>query len=128
MIYLIKGNKILFLERRKKNDKVHKQGMHLALGGKIEKGESVEDCVKREALEESGIKVNKVNLKGIIYFRSFGEEQEDWIDFLYTSNDFVGKTKNGSEGEVMWVDKKDLNKLNLYEGDKIFLDYIFNKK
>jgi hypothetical protein len=28
----------------------------------------------------------------------------------------------------MWVKKKDINKLNLYDGDKIFLDYIFNKK
>jgi 8-oxo-dGTP diphosphatase len=71
MIYLTRGDEILFLERRKENDKVHKQGMHIPMGGKVEKGEPIEDCIKREALEESGIKVNSVDLRGVIYFREF---------------------------------------------------------
>lgn len=128
MTYLFKGNKILFLERKKENDKVHKQGMHIPVGGKVEKGESLEDSAKRETLEESGIKINKLKLRGIIYFRSFGDAQDDWIDYLYTSNDFTGKPKNGREGNLMWVDRKDINKLNLYKGDKIFLDYLLKKK
>lgn len=128
MIYLLKGDEILFLERKKENDKVHKQGMHIPMGGKVEKGESLKDCIKREALEESGIKVNSLKLKGVIYFRSFGDEQDDWIDYLYTSDDFRGMPKNGNEGNFLWVNKKDFDKLNLYKGDKIFLDYIFEKK
>lgn len=128
MIYLVKGNEILFLERRKENDKVHKQGMHIPMGGKVKKGESLADCIKREALEESGIKVNSLKLKGVIYFRSFGDDQDDWIDYVYISNDFTGKPKDGNEGNFLWVNKKDFNKLNLYKGDEIFLDYIFEKK
>lgn len=127
MIYLIKGSKVLFLERKKENDKVHKQGMHIPMGGKVEKGESIIDCIKREAFEESGIKVNSVDLKGVIYFRDFGDYNSDWIDYVFVSSDFKGNPKNGNEGNFLWVDKKDFNKLNLYEGDKIFIDYIFNK-
>lgn len=128
MIYLLRGDEILFLERRKENDKVHKQGMHIPMGGKVEKGESIEDCIKREAFEESGIKVNSVDLRGVIYFREFGDYADDWIDYIFVSDDFEGEAKNGNEGNFMWVNKNDINKLNLYEGDKIFLDYIFNKK
>lgn len=128
MIYLIKGDEILFLERRKENDKVHKQGMHIPMGGKVEKGESLEDCIKREALEESGIKVNSVDLKGVIYFRDFGDYDADWIDYIFVSDDFEGEPKNGNEGNFIWVKQKDFKKLNLYDGDKIFIDYIFNKK
>lgn len=127
MIYLLKDDKVLFLERKKENDKVHKQGMHIAMGGKVEKGESIIDCIKREAFEESGIRINSVDLKGVIYFRDFGEYGSDWIDYIFVSNDFTGSPKNGNEGNFLWVDKKDFNKLNLYEGDKIFIDYIFNK-
>ncbi len=128
MVYLLKGNKVLFLERRKENDKVHKQGMHIPMGGKVEKGESLEDCIKREALEESGIKVNSVDLKGVIYFRDFGEKNADWIDYIYASDDFKGEPRDGNEGSFLWVKLEDFKKLNLYEGDKIFIDYIFNKK
>lgn len=128
MIYLLKGDEILFLERRKQNDKVHKQGMHIAMGGKVEKGESLEDCIKREAYEESGIKVNSVDLKGVIYFRDFGEHNADWIDYIFVSDDFEGEPVNGTEGNFLWVKQEDFDKLNLYEGDKIFIDYIFNKK
>lgn len=128
MIYLLKEDGVLFLERRKENDTVHKQGMHIPMGGKVEKGESAEDCIKRESLEESGIKVNSVELKGIIYFREFGDTADDWIDYIYTSKDFQGEPQDGYEGNFMWVKQNDFNKLNLYEGDKVFIDYIFNKK
>ncbi len=125
MIYLKKGDEFLFLERHKTNDTVHRQGMHLALGGKVEMGESVEDGAKREVLEESGVKVNSLNLKAIIYFREWGEKGHDWIDYLYISDDFTGKPRDGDEGNVIWVKKENIKNLNLYEGDKIFLDYIF---
>lgn len=128
MIYLIRGEEVLFLERRKENDKVHKQGMHIPMGGKVEKGESLENCIKREAYEESGIKVNTLDLKGVIYFRDFGDYDADWIDYIFVSDDFEGNPKDGNEGNFLWVKQKDFNKLNLYDGDKIFIDYIFNKK
>lgn len=128
MIYLLRGEKILFLERRKENDKFHKQGMHIPMGGKVEKGEGLEECVKREALEESGITVNSVDLKGVIYFRDFGGFEDDWIVYLFVSDDFKGEPKDGNEGNFVWAKEIEFKKLRLYKGDKIFLDYIFKKK
>ncbi len=54
-------NKILLINR----EKPPFMGMWNALGGHLEKGEDVETCAKREIYEESGIKVDNVNLYSI---------------------------------------------------------------
>ena len=33
--------------------------------------------------------------------------------FYYKTNQFTGKLKSSKEGEVFWIDKKDLNKYKL---------------
>ena len=40
--------------------------------------------------------------------------------FIFTSSDFTGNPIAGREGSFEWVDKDELEKINLYEGDKIF--------
>jgi 8-oxo-dGTP diphosphatase len=40
---------------------------------------------------------------------------------LYTADGFEGELISCDEGELEWVKKKDLKKLNLWEGDFIFL-------
>jgi len=40
---------------------------------------------------------------------------------IFHSTDFSGEIKQCDEGELCWVDKKDLYSLPLWEGDKIFL-------
>lgn len=46
-----RGNKMLV---------VNKQGQYSLIGGGIEKGESFEECLKREFLEESGYHISKI--------------------------------------------------------------------
>ncbi len=60
-VYLLKDNKILFLVRNKKNDKVHQAGRYLPIGGKIEPGESIEDCAKREVKRNPELKLVRLN-------------------------------------------------------------------
>lgn len=120
MVYLVKDNKMLFLVRKKENDTVHKQGYYLPIGGKVEPGESIEDCARREVLEESGIKVNTLDLKGVLHFRSFGSDKDDWVDFLFVSEDFEGEPVDGNEGTFEWVDIDKILDLPLYEGDKVY--------
>jgi len=121
-VYLIKDNKILFLVRDKKNDKMHQQGMYLPIGGHVELGEGIEEAAIREVKEESGILVHSVDLKGVIYIRSQNTGDYDVIMFIFTSSDFTGNPVAGREGSFEWVDKDELEKINLYEGDKIFFD------
>ena len=46
--------------------------------------------------------------------------------YVFTSNDFTGDLKECNEGDLKWVDKKEITKLNTWEGDKIFIEKLQN--
>ena len=39
---------------------------------------------------------------------------------LFTADGFTGEQIACDDGELKWVDKKEIDRLNLWEGDKIF--------
>ena len=123
-VYLIKDNKILFLVREKKNDKMHRQGMYLPIGGHVELGEGLEEAAIREVKEESGITVHSVDLCGILYIRSQNTGDYDILMSVFTSSDFEGEPVAGNEGKFEWVEIDKVQKVSLYHGDKIFLDLL----
>ncbi|MBU2529913.1 MAG: 8-oxo-dGTP diphosphatase [Elusimicrobia bacterium] len=125
LCYLRRKNKTLMLHRIKKKNDIH-DGKWNGLGGKFEEGESPEECARREVFEEAGIKINKLRFKGVLTFPEFSKG-EDWYVFLFVSSDFTGKLKNCVEGNLKWIEDLKLLKLNLWQGDKIFLKHL-NKK
>lgn len=122
MVYVQKDDRLLFLVRNKENDTVHKQGMLLSIGGKVEEGESLKDAAIREAQEEAGITLGSLELRGVLYFRKFGTEVHDWVDFLYVCKEFSGTPRTGNEGSFVWKEIAEIDTLNIYEQDKVFLD------
>ncbi|MEK7571191.1 MAG: NUDIX domain-containing protein [Patescibacteria group bacterium] len=120
-VYLIKDNKMLFLVRKKKNDRMHRQGVYLPIGGHVELGEGIEEAAIREVQEEAGVTIHSVTLRGIVYIRSQNTGDYDNIIFLFTSSDFTGEPVAGREGSFEWVDMEKLNEANLYEGDQMYL-------
>ncbi|MBQ6463346.1 MAG: 8-oxo-dGTP diphosphatase, partial [Pseudobutyrivibrio sp.] len=49
--------------------------------------------------------------------------------FLYTCDDFTGEMKaECDEGELRWVDIDKVLELNLWEGDKVFLELLNTNK
>ncbi len=119
LCYVRKGGKTLMLHRVKKKDDAH-EGKWNGLGGKFEPGESPEDCVKREILEEAGLKIKNPVLKGVLTFPDFAKE-EDWYVFVFTASEFTGRLLDSDEGNLAWIKDRDLPKLNLWEGDRVFL-------
>lgn len=126
LAYLKRAEQTLMLHRNKKTNDHHK-GKWNGLGGKFEAGESPEMCLKREVKEESGLIVEKAVLRGFITFPLFDTE-EDWYVFVYTVEGFSGTLKNSPEGELHWVNNNELLNLNLWEGDKIFIPWLDQKK
>ena len=122
LCYIEKNNKILMLHRTKKENDVHKNKW-IGLGGKVENGESPEECIIREVYEESGLKINKPVLKGVMTFPKFSKD-EDWYVFLYKAYDFSGNLIECLEGDLVWIDKSKLMDLNLWEGDKLFMQWM----
>ena len=116
LCYLEKNEKYLMMHRTKKEHDINKD-KYIGLGGHLEHGESPEECVRREILEESGLTAGKLKLRGIITFVS---DDADEYTFLYTGDDFSGELKECDEGDLVWIDKEELEKLPIWEGDKIF--------
>lgn len=111
------------LHRVKKENDMH-EGKWNGLGGKLEPGESPEECVIREVKEESGLIIRDPIMKGIITFPAF-DGVDDWYVFLFTASQFEGTLMESSpEGNLEWIDSEKVYDLELWEGDKIFLNWM----
>ena len=122
LCYVKKNGKTLMLHRVKKEKDIH-HGKWNGLGGKLEKGETPEDCVVREVFEESGFKIKRPKMHGILLFPNFDGEN-DWHVFIFTASKFSGRLIDSKEGRLEWINDKDLTRLNLWEGDKVFFKWM----
>ena len=123
LCYIEKDNKYLMLHRTKKKNDINKDKW-LGIGGKFEEGESPEECIVREVMEETGLKLNSYQLRTIVTYVSTDWETE--YMYVFTSNDFTGDLIECNEGDLQWIDKKEVTKLNTWEGDKIFVEKLQN--
>lgn len=89
------------------------------MGGKFEDGESPEECVCREALEETGLTLRRPEYRGLVTFVSDRWETE--YMHLFVAKDFSGTLTDCDEGTLEWVPKERVGQLPLWEGDHIFL-------
>lgn len=122
LCYLKGDGKTLMVHRTKKENDMH-MGKWNGLGGKLEPGETPEECAIREIYEESGLTVTKPLLKGILTFPGFAND-EDWYAFVFVAPEFEGELIESPEGMLKWVDDEQLLDLNLWEGDRIFLPWL----
>ncbi len=118
LCYIERGGEYLMLNRNKKENDEN-EGKWIGVGGKFEPGESPEECLLREVYEETGLTLRSWRFRGIVTFVS--DEWGTEYMHLFTSSDYTGALKACDEGELAWVDKRDLLSLPLWEGDKIFL-------
>jgi 8-oxo-dGTP diphosphatase len=107
--------------RNKKANDIH-QGKWNGLGGKFEAGETPEECVIREILEESGLSIHNPKLCGLLMFPSF--KGNDWYVFVFTANEFTGELMDSPEGKLEWISDEKVLDLNLWESDDIFMPWI----
>ena len=92
LCYIEKDGKYLMLHRTVKKNDVNKDKW-IGVGGHFEADESPEECLLRDVTEYMS---------------------------LFTADGFTGEQIACDEGELRWVDKKEIDRLNLWEGDKIF--------
>ena len=117
LCYIEQDERYLMLHRvKKENDLNHDKW--IGVGGKLEDGETPEECLLREVQEETGYTLTQYRLRGIITFLS--DEWESETMYLYTATGFTGTQCTCDEGDLVWVPKKEIESLKLWEGDKIF--------
>ncbi len=118
LCYIEKDDSYLMLHRVRKKHDVNKDKW-IGIGGHFEENESPEECLLREAKEETGLTLTSWKFRGIVTFISEGWDTEYMC--LYTADGYEGEMIPCNEGVLEWIKKEDLLKLNLWEGDKIFL-------
>lgn len=124
LCYLDIDDKTLLLHRiKKKNDVNHDKW--IGIGGKFEHGESPEECIQREFYEETGLKLLDWAYRGIVTFVS-----EDWCEYmhLFTAARVCGELRECDEGALEWVSWERITQLPIWEGDKVFLRLLRERK
>jgi 8-oxo-dGTP diphosphatase len=122
LCYIRKNGKTLMLHRVKKENDMH-EGKWNGLGGKMEEGETPEECAIREVKEECGLDIKNPTLKGLLTFPFFSKG-ESWYVFLFLINEFVGELIESNEGDLEWIEDDKLLQLNLWEGDQTFIKWL----
>ena len=124
LCYIEKDRKYLMLHRVKKVNDLN-QDKWIGIGGKFEDKESPEECMIREALEETGLTLIKPEYRGLLTFVS-DKWPTEYIHLFYANN-FSGELIECDEGNLEWVPINDIYSLPLWQGDKIFLKLIEDK-
>ena len=125
LVHLERDGKYLMLHRIKR-ERDENRDKWVGIGGKFEPGESPEDCAVREVFEETGLTMRSWSYRGIVTFVS--DEWGTEYMHLFHSTDFTGSVKDCDEGVLEWVDKQALLSLPIWEGDKIFLRLLDEKR
>lgn len=123
--YIDNGKELLMLHRNKKPNDVH-AGKWIGVGGKLERGETPQECAAREILEETGLKAKPV-LKGVITFPEFTLDL-DWYTYVFKVTEFEGELIDCNEGTLEWVPYDEVLSKPTWEGDHTFVKWLLEDK
>ena len=122
LCYIKHHGKTLMVHRNKKPNDIH-EGKWNGLGGKVEAGETPEECIKRVVEEETGLGIHKPRLHGLLMFPKF--KGNDWYVFVYTAREFEGQlARDVPEGRLAWIPDDEILRLPLWDSDPIFLPWL----
>ncbi len=119
LCYILRGEDVLMLHRVKKKKDINKDKW-IGIGGKFLPGENPEQCLLREAMEETGLTLTQYRYRGIVTFLTENPENDQYMH-LFTADGFTGELKTCDEGDLQWVSRDFIDSLPQWEGDRIFL-------
>jgi 8-oxo-dGTP diphosphatase len=120
------GREVLLVHRNARAEDEH-LGKYNGLGGKMEPGEDIVECMRREIREEAAIECTGMSLRGSVNWPGFGKNGEDWLGFIFLITRFEGTPPpRNAEGELEWVALERIFELPMWEGDRHFLPLVFD--
>ncbi len=125
---LFRGNSVLLVERAGKPLK----GYWSIPGGLVETGETLDQAVRREALEETGLEVKPVRQFEI--FERILKDPQDRVEYHYVLIDYICRVTGGELSaaddakRAAWVAHKDLKNLPITEGTLAVIERAFRAR
>jgi 8-oxo-dGTP diphosphatase len=112
-----KEDKILLIKKREYQ-------RYTMPGGKAEAGEIPIKAAAREFFEETGLQVNNLALR-VVSKVKMGSKEFDM--HTYITEDCSGEIEyDNREGDLEWVDIKEIHNIKMYEGDRYIIEHLLS--
>ena len=122
LVYLIRENKILFIEKKRGFGKDFINGV----GGKVEEDETIEQGAIREVREEVNVNIVSLEKRGVILF--INNDTETLLVHVFVSSDFDGEPFDSDEAKPIWIDKNNIPYERTWGDDKYWLPKVLAGK
>jgi len=103
------------------------EGRWNGFGGKVEKTESVEDAMKREMKEESGITLKQFERRGVLEFEFEGQPEILEVH-VFASHDFEGEPIETEEMKPQWFTIHEIPFDTMWPDDKHWIPLFLKGK
>ena len=125
LLLLRKDNEILLALKKRGFG----EGKYNGVGGKIKEGETPEQAMIRETMEEISVKPTKYEKVGIIKFLEYYKGNKEHVAFhLYTATEWEGNIKESEEMKPQWFNINEIPYDNMLPDDKFWMPYVLNNK
>jgi ADP-ribose pyrophosphatase YjhB (NUDIX family) len=125
---ILKRNRVLLVERAKSPLK----GYWSLPGGVLEIGEHLQDGIRREVLEETGLEVEP--LRVVTIFERIMRDQKGKPEYHYVLIDYLCRVTGGAlqaaddVSRVAWVPRKSLDQYRITEGTLPVIEKAFRER
>lgn len=115
LLFVVDGERVLLIDKKRG----HGAGRINGPGGKLESGESPEQCALRETLEETGIHAVAPELRG--RFKFVDQVQAQWLGYIYVAHQHRGRAVETEEARPMWLPIDAIPFERMWEDDRFWL-------
>lgn len=105
----------------------HGEGKWNGFGGKVEKGETIEEAAIRETREEAGIRIKKINKLGILEF-IYQDGSGNMEVHIFYAKEFKGNPMESEEMKPKWFHIDEIPYDQMWSDDKYWLPMFLDKK
>lgn len=117
LVFLLKDEAILLAMKKRGMGK----GWWNGPGGKVEEGEDLESCARREVQEELGMMVHDLELVAKLEFIFVDEENWEMHVWVYLSREWEGEPQESEELAPQWFGQDAIPYAEMWDTDEHWL-------